>query len=152
MNLVLQLTDFSINNVFFHDQVKNTVMENGKFIRIIYSDAWCALTGIFVRFPLTVVHVEKSFNKFKCVLAGGHSITTEQIMRLEQELLCKCADLMPHKLPIFRISEQLSAGLLKVFNYVANPVHEEDNEFILKIYGIWENDTEYGLTYKINDM
>jgi hypothetical protein len=49
------------------------------------------------------------------------------------------------KTPVYRISEQLNNGFLKIFNEAEC---RETNEFILKIYGIWETDCEYGLTYK----
>ena len=49
------------------------------------------------------------------------------------------------KTPIYRIKDQLTNGFLKIFNEI---LYKEKNDFILKIYGIWETDTEYGLTYK----
>jgi hypothetical protein len=49
------------------------------------------------------------------------------------------------KTPIYRIADQLNNGFLKIFNDNAT---KENNEFILKIYGIWENMHDYGLTYK----
>lgn len=152
MNIVLPLSGYSPNQVFFHEQVKNTVLENGKFTRIIYSNQLFALNGIFLTFHLQVAHVEKLFNKFKCIIDLSDTksqLIQQQIMKLEQELLSKCAALTgKHKLPIYRLTEQLCAGHIKVFNY--NSGDFNNNDFVLKIYGIWENDYEYGLTYKIN--
>jgi hypothetical protein len=50
-----------------------------------------------------------------------------------------------NKNPVYRITDQLSNGFLKIFNEAEC---KSKNEFILKIYGIWENECEYGLTYK----
>jgi hypothetical protein len=187
MNAVLPLSHYSLNHVFLQDQVVNTVMDDGKFRRIIYSDALCAMNGIFLAFQLQVLYVEKAYNKFKCVLerpahlvhthqpqtqhSSSNDSTIQTLMQLERELLAKCATTLPGKVPIYRITDQLSNGFLKVFH--VNPIihtslaHSNNNsegssaetllalpvttEFILKIYGIWENDHEFGLTYKVND-
>lgn len=186
MNAVLPLSHYSLNHVFFQDQVVNTVMDDGKFRRIIYSDALCALNGIFLAFQLQVLYVEKAYNKFKCVLErpahlaqpqpqpqAQHSSslndsTIQTLMQLERELLAKCATTLPGKVPIYRITDQLSNGFLKVFHVSpALQVYNGDSaaaaaaaaafsalttaDFIIKIYGIWENDHEFGLTYKVND-
>jgi hypothetical protein len=55
------------------------------------------------------------------------------------------------KTPIYRISEQLANGNIKMFidsdnTFVTNKLFI--NELHLKISGIWENDTEYGVTYR----
>ena len=38
MNIVLDIDDFKLENVFFQDSVKNTVMDNSDFIRTMYSN------------------------------------------------------------------------------------------------------------------
>ena len=37
MNVVLDIDDFKLENVFFQDSVDNTVMDNSDFIRTLYS-------------------------------------------------------------------------------------------------------------------
>ena len=58
-------------------------------------------------------------------------------------------NLITTKTPLYRISEQLNNGFLKIFNHIET---KENNEFILKIYGIWETENEYGLTYKFINL
>ena len=67
--------------------------------------------------------------------------------RTEKNLMYK--QLFLNKKPVYRISEQLNNGYLKIFN---ESVCKDTNEFILKIYGIWENEFEYGLTYKFINL
>ena len=148
MNVVLAIGQFDINNIFYHEQVKNTVMDNSEFIRIVYSTSKFMLNGVFLGFTLTITHVEKSFNKIKCFFdkekeKNKHNV--KHLIEMELALLAK-ADIK-NKHPVYRIGEQLTDGVVKVFNDSGK--HED---FILKVYGIWENETEYGLTYKINDM
>ena len=50
----------------------------------------------------------------------------------------------PKKLNIY---ESLNTGSLKI--YPSTDSHKSSNNFILKISGVWENEREYGLTFKI---
>jgi hypothetical protein len=144
MYLVLELDNLNINNVFYQEKVKNTVMDNSNFLRIVYSNELFILNGIFVRFNLNLHSVEKSFNKYKCLFDTKlHSDIILKISTIEKKLMER--HLLQNKTAVYRISEQLNNGFLKIFNEAECM---EKNEFILKIYGIWENDCEYGLTYK----
>ena len=49
------------------------------------------------------------------------------------------------KIPQYKIYEQLKNGNFKIITDINKM---SNNLFMLKISGIWENDTEYGLTYK----
>ena len=144
MYIVLKLGDFDINNIFFLDRVKNTVMENSNFSRVIYSNETFSLNGIFVSFDIKLYNIEKSFNKYKCLFdIKNHDDIVIKISNIEQHIMNRYK--FEKKTPIYRIKDQLTNGFLKIFNEI---LYKEKNEFILKIYGIWETDTEYGLTYK----
>jgi hypothetical protein len=144
MYIVLELDDLNTNNIFYQEKVKNTVMDNSNFLRIIYSNELFILNGIFVRFNIKLQTVEKSFNKYKCVFdIKSHNDIINKISTIEKKILER--HISSNKIPVYRISEQLNNGFLKIFNE-ADCL--EKNDFILKVYGIWENEFEYGLTYK----
>ena len=144
MYIVLELDDLNISNIFYQEKVKNTVMDNSNFLRIIYSNELFILNGIFVRFNINLQTVEKSFNKYKCLFdIRLHNDIIFKISTIEKKILERHNS--SNKIPVYRISEQLNNGFLKIFNEAECL---EKNEFILKIYGIWENEFEYGLTYK----
>ena len=144
MYVVLELDDLNINNVFYQEKVKNTVMENSNFLRVVYSNELFVLNGIFVKFLLNLQTVEKSFNKYKCLFdVKQHGDIITKISTIEKNLMER--HLFTNKTPVYRISEQLNNGFLKIFNETECT---DKNDFILKIYGIWENECEYGLTYK----
>lgn len=148
MYIVLDLDDFKINNVFFQERIKNTVMDNSNFLRVVYSNELFVLNGLFLKFNLNLSTVEKSFNKYKCLFdLKPHSDVVLKISNCEQDILKRYV--FEKKTPVYRISEQLNNGFLKIFNE-ANC--KATNEFILKIYGIWETELEYGLTYKFIDV
>lgn len=145
MNIAIPIRDFNINNVFFQDAIKNTIMDNSNFIRIIYSNSLFMLNGVYIKFNLNVLFTEKTFNKIKCVFDKQCNINQIQaISRIEKELLSK---INTNKKPIYRISEQITNGFIKIF-IDNNKLFNNNNEFILKISGIWENENDYGITYK----
>lgn len=145
MNLILEIDQFDINNVYYQESVKNTIMDNSNFIRIIYSNSLFMLNGVYIKFNLNVLFTEKTFNKIKCVFDKQCNINQIQaISRIEKELLSK---INTNKKPIYRISEQITNGFIKIF-IDNNKLFNNNNEFILKISGIWENENDYGITYK----
>ena len=66
MFIVLDINEFNLHNIFYHEKVKNTVMDNSNFLRILYSNELFTLNGIFIKFTFTLNGIEKVFNKYKC--------------------------------------------------------------------------------------
>jgi hypothetical protein len=144
MYVVLEIDDVKTNNIFYQEKVKNTVMDNSKFLRIVYSNELFMLNGIFIAFNLNLSSIERSFNKYKCIFdAKTNQDFIFKIANIEKNIMN--GNTVVNKNPVYRITDQLSNGFLKIFNEAEC---KSKNEFILKIYGIWENECEYGLTYK----
>ena len=57
MNLVTDINTFDSNNVYFLDSVKNTIMNDSNFIRIIYSNHLFMLNGIFLKISLKITNL-----------------------------------------------------------------------------------------------
>lgn len=148
MYLVIDINEFDNRNVYYQEKVKNTVMENSEFIRIMYSTSYYTLNAIFINFKLKLNYVEKVFNKYKYFFnKEDNLINVDEICKIEKYILENYINLKKKK-PLYRISEQLIHNNIKSFNDIRI---QETNNFFLKIYGIWENEYEYGLTYKITD-
>ena len=151
MSLALPIHQFNINNIFFQEAIKNTIMSDSNFFRIIYSDALVMLNGICLEFTLPIIYIDKSFNKFKCIFDKQLNHTLIQaICKAEYDILAKCSEKNINKNPIYRLSNQLRNGVIKVLNLssINNTTNNINKKFIIKISGIWSNDFEYGLTYK----
>lgn len=149
MNIAIPIKMFNINNVFYQEAIKNTIMTDSNFIRIIYSDELCMLNGICLEFTLPIIYIDKSFNKFKCTFEKQLSGETIQaICKAEYDILTKYNKSIG-KTPIYRINDQLKNGIIKVvsINNTGNNMTPYKT-FTIKISGIWSNETEYGLTYK----
>jgi len=143
MNLVQNFEQFNNENIFFFEPIKNNVMNEGNFIKILYSNDIMCLNGIYLLVNLTDILCEKYYNKYKCNFnSSNHKDIIENLKIIEENILKKYKT---NKIPSYKIYEQVKCGHIKIFNDIGN---HNSYSFILKISGIWETNTNYGLTYK----
>lgn len=143
MNLVKSLHQYNSNYLFFCDPIKNNIMNDGNFIRILYSTPEIVLNGIYLLVELRDIFCEKYYNKYKCIFNNSmHKETIDKLKNIEEDILKKYKI---DKAPCYKINEQMNSNYIKIYSDVS---HLQNCYFILKISGIWETDTNYGLTYK----
>jgi hypothetical protein len=125
MNLVLDINEIKYNNIFFYESVKNTVMNDSGFIRIIYSNSEIILNGIYIKIDVKDENIQLFDN----------------IDILERTILNQYNS---NKLQNNKLKDQLFYNINRI-----NRINK-DNEYIylLKISGIWETEHMIGLTYK----
>ena len=146
MYIVLNLDDIRLNNIISTESMRNTVIDNSSFIRLMYSDNNITLNAIYINIPLLNPIYDKYFQKYKCSFSLQ---TNENLIKKLQELENNILDHMNiyGKVKKLNFSEQLSFGFIKIFlDDLIEPT--PDSILVLKISGIWESDTEYGITYK----
>ena len=149
MNIVKNMNQYDLNNIYFCDPIKNNVMSNGLFIRIIYSTPYVVLNGINLFVSLNDISVEKYYNKYKCVFnVNTHKELIDSIKIIEEGIL-KNVDIK-HKIPQYKVYEQVRNGNIKIFSDNIEKIN--NNLFMLKISGIWETETHYGITYKFSKI
>ncbi len=149
MNLVKKIEQYDENNVFFCEPIKNNIMLEGNFIRILYSTYNLTLNGVYLLIELNDIVSEKYYNKNKCSFnVNSHKELIEKIKVIEENLLKKIE--IKNKIPQYKIYEQLTNGNIKFF--CDNNNNKTTNSFILKISGIWETQINYGLTYKFTKI
>lgn len=147
MNIVKNIEQYNEDCVYFCDPIKNNIMNNGNFIRIIYSNSLFTLNGIYIMININYISVDKYYNKYKFIFDyDNHKETIEKIRAIEEGLLKKVN--IHNKTQQLKIYEQIKNGVIKVFSNN----EKISNHFLFKIAGIWETDTEYGLTYKITNI
>lgn len=149
MNIVVTHNQFNNNNIYFSEPVQNTVMDNSKFIKLIYSNENIMLNGVFLLLNIKTINKETYFKKIKISYDINNNINREiltNIYKIEKNILLKykCS-----KNPRYILYDTLNTGVIKIFPNIDNDIYNSNNSFILKISGIWEDDNEYGLTYKI---
>tara|TARA_B110000971_G_scaffold82988_1_gene85049 strand:+ start:5730 stop:6188 length:459 start_codon:yes stop_codon:yes gene_type:complete len=137
------IQQFNIDYMYLFNPVKNNVIEDSRFIRIIYSNNHFVLNASYIFFNFfDTVTFEAYYNKYKCSFdVTRNSDIINQLKIIEEQILHKLN--YSHKMPKFLINDQLTVGTIKLFE-----PRKDKNSFILKISGIWETDTHYGLTYK----
>jgi hypothetical protein len=144
MNIVKRIDQYDEKKIFLCEPIKNNVMNEGNFIRILYSTHNLVFNGIYLLITLNDITCEKYYTKYKCgfnILL--HKEIIDNIKNIEENLLKKSE--ISNKLPQFKIYEQLKNGNIKIFNDIGN---NSVYSFVLKISGIWETNNNYGLTYK----
>jgi hypothetical protein len=122
------------------------VVNDGTFIRLIYSTDYFITNGVNISVPFSDVTVEKYYNKYKCTFnVSNNRNNIESIYNIEKEILDKINT--KSKIIQTKISDQLKNGNFKIFS---ENIDKQTNVqlFILKISGIWETDNYIGLTFK----
>lgn len=143
MYVVKTIEQYKDTNLIFCEPIKNNIMTEGNFIRILYSTHNMILNGIYLLITLNEITCEKYYNKYKCNFnISKHKDLIDHLKEIEEEILKKYKT---DKIPSHKIYEQMKYGFIKLFNDVGN---RTNYSFVLKISGIWETSTNYGLTYK----
>ena len=124
MNIIIPINNVNDKNIYFHDPIKNTVINNGDFIRILYTDKFIICNGLQIKFNgiPTKDNIEKLYALEKNIL-NLYNSSCKQFLKLE---------------------EQLNYNINRYSNYITSK-----NCFIVKISGIWENNVGIGITSKI---
>jgi len=144
MNIVKKIEQYDENNIFFCEPIKNNVITEGNFIRILYSTICVTFNGIYLLITLNDITCEKYYTKYKCNFnVTLHKDIINNIKNIEENLLKKYE--INNKTPQYKIYEQLKNGNFKIFTDIDNT---HVCSFVLKISGIWETHNNYGLTYK----
>jgi hypothetical protein len=144
MNIIKLIDQYNEDNVVFCDPIKNNIMLEGNFIRILYSTPICILNGIYLSILINHLSIEKYFNKYKCSFdINSHINVINKIRDIEMGILRKIN--ITGKTPQYKIFEQIRNGNIKIFS---DNIEKHNSMFVLKIAGVWETDYNYGLTYK----
>jgi hypothetical protein len=77
-----------------------------------------------------------------------HKELVDSIKIIEEGIL-KSVDIK-HKIPQYKVYEQVRNGNIKIFSDNIEKIN--NNLFMLKISGIWETETHYGITYKFSKI
>ena len=66
INICEKLEKYEEQCIYFCEPIKNNIINDGNFIRILYSKSFVLLNGIYLYFSLNIHSVEKYYNKLKC--------------------------------------------------------------------------------------
>lgn len=160
MNLLCDIRDFKKGNLSFLETKKNMIID-GFFTKIIYTDSTISLNGLYLLCPFQIdLGVAASL-----VAAGGaaphtgkpRSImlqippderTIEMLSQIEYEMIEYYKDYFKmNKVNVYSLKNQLRLGTIKVHTDENLGIRETQG-LTIKISGIWETETNLGITFK----
>lgn len=148
MNVVIKEEQFNLTNIYYTEPIQNIIMDNSQFVKIVYSNEDVMMNGIYLLVDLKHINKESYFKKIKITYDTSlNKNILNRIYEIENQLLQKYNS--NKKIQRKIIYDTLNNGVIKLFPNDEKDVISNNNSFILKISGIWENETEYGLTYKL---
>ena len=147
MNILLPIDQYANKHIYFSRPIKNMIINDSNFIGIIYSNNNIVLNYIFFHFNIFFSSIDKYFNKYKYTFDVNSTKNKEyikQIIKIEFDISTKINILNKH--PKYKMNEHIQSGIVKLFN--ENNNINENTKLLIKISGIWENTTNYGIIYK----
>ena len=120
MLLLEHLDSYNKQFLFLLPAVKNNLIANSLFTRIIYSPQMIAFNGLYLSIPYHLVSQNVFLNK---------------INEIENDILS-----------VYSCSKKKNLHIKQLFVYKSDQITDK---VILKISGIWESETAFGLAYKL---
>ena len=178
MNIILDNNDFAIENVFFLEKMNNVIID-GFFSKIIVSDEFFTMNGLFLNLPL-IVNESSMINQYNKQIINFNSHTQNNLL-----LITKISEIENTIIHYYKklhdikkksslvLSTQLFNGYFKIYkengyfsNYradIGNPsskpggkpdniIPKVNKKYIIKISGLWENKEEVGISYKFIEV
>jgi hypothetical protein len=133
---------------YFHncDPIKNSIITNGKFYRLLYSSKNFTMNNIYCILNYNSIKYEKIDNQKHKYKLNFLPETILHIKHVEEQLLKKI-NCNNARRPQLKITEQLSNDYVKILDCKLPAIN--NLKVLLKISGIWENESQCGLTFKI---
>lgn len=149
MNVVLYMDSFNNDYINFLE-TKENIVTDGVFTKIMYSNTLFTMNGLFFYFPIEIQDItsnsyNKTFVKFDTSYGINNTIISH-LTNIEHSIL-NLYNKSKTKNLVFK--NQLSTGYIKIHT---TKTVTKNTLFIVKISGIWENDNNMGITYKITPV
>lgn len=154
MNIVSNVNQISIYNLFFTDKKKNIIVD-GSFIKLIYSNNTFSMNGIYLFLPISNFALNTTNNNIFVNFNPYHKSNAyliQELTKLEYQILDYYRKNNYTNKKISNIlSKQLYSGVMKLYKEVKEPFDCDISKLklIIKISGIWETQTEIGLAIKL---
>ena len=129
---------YNIQNIYILPSKSNYILKNSRFRKILYSNKYITLNGLYINIKLNNLQFFKKYNKYFLQFSN----TLEKVVTLEKKILSKVTTLKNH-------TTILKTNIETQRFIVDSKYTITSNHFILYISGLWENNYEVGLIYKL---
>jgi len=143
-----------INNIILCEPINNTVMDNSKFIRLIYSDKNIIMNGIYIKISVNISSIEHAYNKLRCYIDPEKNKEIYKILSFtEKNILSKY---ITNRSSSYKLNECLNKGIIKIFNenFIKNQYNTSNKDkYNSDKYNSdkYNSDTSMSLTKNSND-
>ena len=172
MNIIFDNNDFSIENTFFLEKTNNTIID-GFFSKIIVSDDYFTMNGLFMNLPLIIMEYSTTNQYNKQIIhfnshLQNNLLLIRKISEIENTIINYYKKINESKKKTnLALTTQLFNGYFKIYketryfsNFRTDNIKSLQNDitrskhkkYIIKISGIWENKSEIGVSYKFIEV
>ena len=172
MLIAENINNIDYNNIIITHPIKNNFQTNNNFYKILYSNDFTTLNGIYCYFKLENITIDKNLQTISFCKIENKDVINKLII-IESKLLNQY---VINKDKSFKIFETLNNSFIKYgvienldnnnfyhdkYKYTDNDndndndtlnyfhaAKKKDIELIIKISGIWESNNTNGLTFK----
>ena len=127
MYITININNFDIKNIFYDKKQKNIIIKNSNFIRLGYSNNNINLNGIYLNFNLNFINTK-------------YNTDYNTLYNIENNILNSIN--IKNYIKMYSLNDRI-----KKLNIITN-----NQQYMLKISGIWLNENKYGLIFKIYDL
>ncbi len=154
--LALSLSNYDSNYFYCLDSKPNLIM-NGNFTKVNYTHPHFTMNGLFFAIPLASSFVENASENTHFIhfdITNSNKAILDSIIKLEYEILhnyAAAAQITTKKVMSRYMHKQLSKGKIKINGDNSTGIiclPSKNNKIVLKISGVWENESEYGMTFR----
>jgi hypothetical protein len=163
MNIILDYNQIEYKNIYFNEPIENTIINNGYFIKLIYSNNDIILNGIYLDLKLKIKSKDFFYKKIRFNFNyDDNANLINNLIKIEKNILSTYNSTKKHKLVVEKIFRENFIKVYPLFNNNSNNIigeltqeklreldHSRFNNLVFKISGLWETSSEVGLTFKI---
>lgn len=150
MNVILDMSTFSLADIFFTDKKQNVLIK-GYFTKLIYSNHHLVISNIYYLLPFITQDMTVNNREIyiQCDMNSNKNITILQTLAdIEYRILNHYKRTYNLSANIStNIDKKLKSGILKMYNE-GNHLFTRVTNIVIKISGIWETTDEIGLAIK----
>jgi hypothetical protein len=152
MNISIDLQNVSLISVNFSEKKQNVIMD-GSFTKILYSNEFFTMNGLYILFPIVKSGIEKNVIKFN-PYQNSNLPLIQEFSKMEHRILeyYKTTFNCRNK-SVNLLSKQMYYGSMKLYKEL-NVVYygQKSIQYIIKVSGVWETYDSIGLTFKLIEV
>jgi hypothetical protein len=162
--LAWNIDSFETNKIHFLEK-KNNFMMDGTFTKLLYLDASVTMNAAYIYFPINTLFYNSytNFVHFSLADAENKKLATV-VSHIESQILEQYQTFFNvKKTHSLMLQRQMQKKNFKVYHNNSNinintnnnefrqHQHQDQHRYILKISGVWETESEIGITFKFQE-